>query len=71
MIWPMVATLVAWPLTKVTASSTPWNSASRRSSAAWNGRSPATSRLAETEVPKVSIAALAAAATAGWPFRPR
>ncbi|MNL57295.1 hypothetical protein D3C87_1808450 [compost metagenome] len=63
----MVDTLVAWPLTNEMASSTPYSAAISISSSRWMGRSPDTRRLAETEVPYRSMAALAAAATTGSP----
>ncbi len=58
--WPITVTFVECPPTRATASSAPWMRANARSSSRWIGRSPETMRLAETEVPYRSIAALAA-----------
>ncbi len=67
----MIVTLVEWPLTMARAASVPKNSAIARSSSPCTAFSPETSRLAEVLVPNRSMAALAAAATAGSPDMPR
>ena len=69
--WPIVVSLVEWPPTNTMASCVPMKSAMARSNSRWTGFSPETSRLAETLVPKRSMAALAARATVGSPDMPR
>jgi hypothetical protein len=60
----MVETLVAWPLTKTTQSSTPY-ARRGRAQLAVQRRRRRRGRLADTEVPKRSIAAFAASSPPG------
>ena len=67
----MVDTFAGCPPMNTIASSTPRKRAISPSSAAWIGRSPDTTRLAETELPQRATASCAAWVTSGSPESPR